>query len=127
MEKKNQLFIVGVFVLFFLVLLIQHQFVFFSFDDYGYASLSYNNRETSFALGDYSISDILKYLNYHYFNVNGRIVSYFPMLLIMKFGMTGFRVAQSAVITIIFFLMFWWIQSSYKKNRWFVSLILVLL
>lgn len=101
--KKNRVLII--FIIFFAMLLFQHQFLWLYHDDYGYASLSY-----AVDIGnighEYGILDIFNFLGQHYLQWGGRITCFFIECLLLRFGLPIYRIAQSIVILAIFYLIY---------------------
>ena len=62
-QKKVLLFVSCLFAL---LILVQHHYVNFYFDDYGYASLSYAGFDNQAGM-QYGLNDILRFLKFHYF------------------------------------------------------------
>ena len=81
------------FVLFFLFLCIQHQFVYLYFDDYGYASLTYGYTGNTAGM-DYSILDVFGFIKWHYLEWGGRVLYYLLGILSMRAGLWCVRLAQ---------------------------------
>ncbi len=54
--KKKQRYIVGAFVAFFILILVQHSYVWLQFDDYGYATLFYARNQS--VNGVYTLKNI---------------------------------------------------------------------
>lgn len=81
MKDKNKLkkiaFMIG--AIFSCLIIIQHQYVVMSFDDYGYASLTYGWTGNTEGM-DYTIKNIFQFLKWHYLNHGGRIL-YFSLRL----------------------------------------------
>lgn len=85
------------FVLFFLFLYMQHQFVYMYFDDYGYASLTYGYTGNNSGM-DYTLMDILCFIKWHYFEWGGRVLYYLLGILSMRAGLWCIRVVQCLFI-----------------------------
>ncbi len=104
MQEKNKsilkkiAFIVG--ALFSCLIMIQHRYVFISFDDYGYASLTYGWTENTAGM-DYSIIDILHFLKWHYLNHGGRVLYFFFEIICFKIGGTTLIQIVQAIIVIM--------------------------
>ena len=64
-----------IFTLFFLLVLLQHQFMWLHHDDYAYASLSYV--DIGNVGNQYGISEIFQFLITHYMNWGGRVLCFF--------------------------------------------------
>lgn len=85
------------FVLFFLFLCIQHQFVYLYFDDYGYASLTYGYTGNTAGM-DYSILDVFGFIKWHYLEWGGRVLYYLLGILSMRAGLWCVRLVQCLFI-----------------------------
>ena len=83
-----------------LLIFVQHHYVYMYFDDFGYASLSYGWTENKAGMS-YTLSDICKFLSWHYFNWGGRILYFFFEILTFRIG--GLELIQSvqAIIVIL--------------------------
>jgi len=106
-KNKEKFLIFFVFSLFFFFIFFQHCFVFFMHDDYGYASLSYGYIPHGVKPGcQYNFLHIIDFLKWQYNNWGGRIFFFFLEVIILKFGIWPFRIIQSIVITLIFYLFY---------------------
>jgi hypothetical protein len=106
-KNKEKFLIFFVFSLFFFFIFFQHYFVFFMHDDYGYASLSYGYIPHGVKPGcQYNFSHIIDFLKWQYNNWGGRIIFFFLEVIVLKFGIWPFRIIQSIVITLIFYLFY---------------------
>ncbi len=128
-EHKNQILVIGIFVVFAIFLLFQHQFLYLYHDDYGYASLSYIQDSPPNIEGtNFSLSDILNFLNKHYFTWGGRVLAYFFEIAILHYlGLGGFRIFQAIMILGIF-IMIYKIMSKIldrKVPSWILALVTV--
>ena len=119
--KKHRIGLI--FLIFFLIVFIQHQFVFLYHDDYGYASLSY--------LGDFkannsgyhtTINQVLDFLIHHYNHWGGRILYFFVECFLLSFGLHPIRFVQSLVITGIFYLIYKIVSTITKYDDWKIAL-----
>lgn len=118
-----------VFIVFFLLVLIEHQFLWLYHDDYGYASLSYlGGFQPQESIGFHTtFQEIFGFLSFHYQNWGGRILYFLIECVLLKFGLESFRIVQSIVITGIFFLIYKMIVALTKKTDWKIALFTVLL
>lgn len=101
--KKRRVLLI--FLIFFLLLLLQYQFLYLYHDDYGYASLSYAVDIGNEGL-HYGISDILRFLWLHYLHWGGRVTSFFVECSLLRLGLPIYRLVQSIVVTLIFYLIY---------------------
>lgn len=101
--KKRRVLLI--FLIFFLLLLLQYQFLYLYHDDYGYASLSYAVDIGNEGL-HYGISNILKFLWLHYLHWGGRVTSFFVECSLLRLGLSLYRLVQSIVVTLIFYLIY---------------------
>lgn len=102
--KNNKIFLV--FLVFFLVVLLQHQFMYLYHDDYGYASLSYAYKVDGVEGHNVNMSQILEFLKGHYLTWGGRVLTFFFEIFLLTKGIYLFRLIQSIIITLIFFLIY---------------------
>lgn len=112
--KKSGILII--FVVFFLVIFIQHQFVYLHHDDYGYASLCYAYVVDDVDGHDLSLTQITEFLKGHYEIWGGRILYFFIEIVLISNGVWLFRLFQSLVITIIFYLIYKIVQKIIKNK-----------
>ena len=97
-QKKVLLFVSCLFAL---LILVQHHYVNFYFDDYGYASLSYAGFDNQAGM-QYGLNDILRFLKFHYFNWGGRILYFFLEIVIIRIGgLPLIQIIQAVIITSI--------------------------
>lgn len=98
MRKRIYIYIC---LLFAVLIVIQHQFVVMCFDDYGYASLSYGWTENKAGMS-YTVSDIFKFLEWHYKNWGGRIFYFFLEIVIFRIGgMEWIQMIQAVIVIMI--------------------------
>lgn len=95
-----------IFIVFFILVLIQHQFVYLYHDDYGYASLSYTVNIENVVGHDFSFGQIIQFLIGHYFEWGGRVLDFLYEIVLLGNGLGAFRLVQSLVITGIFALVY---------------------
>ena len=95
-----------IFLIFFLIVLIQHQFMYIYHDDYGYASLSYAYNVENVEGHDVNLEQIVEFLKGHYEVWGGRILTFFYEIILLTNGPWLYRLLQSIVITLIFFLIY---------------------
>ena len=119
--KKHKIALI--FIIFFLLVFIQHQFVFLYHDDYGYASLSYVSGFSTNNHGYHTtISQIIDFLVYHYNHWGGRILYFFIECFLLSFGLHPIRFVQSLVITGIFYFIYKIVSNITKYDDWKIAL-----
>lgn len=100
-EKRQHL----LWILFGLFLILQHQFVFLHYDDWGYASLAYgylgnaNGRH-------WNLADLLGFLKWHYLNWGGRVLWFAAETIALRCGERCIQIVQAIVIFLIFRCMY---------------------
>lgn len=85
MKKLREYIIYSLGILFILFIIVQHNFVYMYFDDYGYASLTYSWDGNSKGM-DYGLHEIFSFLKFQYLNWGGRILYFFAEILAFKIG-----------------------------------------
>ncbi len=118
--------ILMVFVVFFVIILLQNHFLWLFHDDYGYASLSYL---TSFkgARGlNTGILDIINFLRLHYNIWGGRVLYFFIEILLLRIDISAYRIFQSIITVLIFYIIYKIIAKKFKFNNWMVAAFCVL-
>ena len=111
--KKNKVLLV--FVIFFLLLYLQHQFMWLYHDDYGYASLSYSYVVDGVSGTNFTFKELIAFLIGHYRVWGGRILFFAIECLLLKVGLPLFRLVQALIITGTFYLIYILISNIYKK------------
>ena len=103
----NPKFIVSAIVLFFWIYqIVQHSFVWFYHDDYGYVSLHYGTDVGTVGM-NYTFADIFQFLKWQYYNWGGRILPFFYFIAVTHIGgLTLLRFVQATVITLIMYEMY---------------------
>lgn len=100
-EKRQRL----LWILFGLFLILQHQFVFLHYDDWGYASLAYgylgnaNGRH-------WNLADLLGFLKWHYLNWGGRVLCFAAETIALRCGERCIQIVQAIVIFLVFRCMY---------------------
>lgn len=122
--KKRKNCIILIFILYFLVIYFQHQFIYMYFDDYGYASLTYGEFIGKGGT-NYNINDIIKYLTWHYINWGGRILPFFSEIISLKCGLWCIRIVQSLIIWGIGVCSYFLIKGGRHRDNIFKALIIV--
>lgn len=120
MEKLKKsvpsILVVGIFLLTFVLLVMQFSTVMVYFDDFAYYSLSYSGSSQVYFdhYGDYvhegtefTLEELTWFLGKHYFVFNGRLLYYFVWLsLFWLGGMTLVRVTAAATVTAVLCLLY---------------------
>ena len=112
-----------IFFTFFVLLLIQHQFVWLYHDDYAYASLSYvdiGNVGNQFGLGK-----LFEFLFVHYMKWGGRILCFFVECSLLRFGLPVYRFVQSLVIVFIFYFIYKILLSKTKLKDYQLAFLVI--
>ena len=126
-KNKNKRIVFIIFISFFILLLIQHSFVFLYNDDYGYASLSYLTKFNLETDGYHTnMGQIFNFLGYHYLNWGGRIICFFFECTMLSLGLWPIRILQSIIIALIFYLIYKIITKLIKNDNWKIALFTVL-
>lgn len=98
--RKGYLIFGAMWIFFGVLLLVQHQFVYMHFDDFGYASLSYGYNGNTNGM-NWTLGDFLRYLAWHYFNWGGRILFYGAEILALRCGEWFIQLLQAVLIWFI--------------------------
>jgi len=102
-------------LLFFLVMLWQHSYIYLYHDDYGYASLSYVGDYSRNIQGNaYSLKQMLAFLKTHYQSWGGRLIPLFSLLAVLRWNIWFYRVTQSVVLSLIILFSNILIEKTYK-------------
>lgn len=120
---KNKVFII--FIIFFLLVLLQHQFMWLYHDDYGYASLSYAYNVNGVIGHNFSFNQLLDFLIGHYKVWGGRVLYFSIECILLKFGFVPFRLVQSIIITGIFYMIYKIVSTISKQQDWKIALMTV--
>lgn len=108
--------VICVFILLFILLVIQHSFLGLYYDDYGNASLSYGYDSSAIPGTNYTLNDLVNWSKYTYENWGGRILYALMLIPLTKYGPGLYWIVQSFVITLMF-ASFWFLSRQYKENR----------
>lgn len=101
---SNQHLFLGVFLIFFAVMLWHHAYIHLSHDDYGFATLSYFGNFNDDIQGRYfTFNQMLDFLGEYYSILGGRMLPTFTLLSLLRWDFWVFRIAQSIVLTLILF------------------------
>lgn len=124
--KRNSVLVI--FVIFFFIVLLEHQFMGLYHDDYGYASLSYAYNLDGVSGHDVSILQTLNFLKGHYNVWGGRVLYFFFEICLLKNGIWIFRLVQSLVITLIFYFIYKIVKRLSKGNisDWLIAICTVM-
>lgn len=98
MIKKKMVSFIG--IIFVFLIFMQHRYAFISFDDYGYASLSYGWTGNTSGMA-YTVPDVFSFLKWHYLNWGGRVLYFFFEIMALKTGGTELIQTVQAVIIIL--------------------------
>ena len=112
-----------IFFVFFVLVFIQHQFIWLHHDDYAYASLSYvdiGNVGNQFSLGK-----LFEFLFVHYMKWGGRILCFFVECSLLRFGLPVYRFVQSFVLVFIFYFIYKLLLSKTKLKDYQLALFVV--
>ena len=112
----NNKYVILIFTIFFVLVFIQHQSLYLYHDDYGYASLSYAYKMPDVNGCDFNLSQLIRYLIEHYKIWGGRIVGFFFEIVFLSKGIWLYRLLQSIVITLIFFLIYKIVKKTIPNN-----------
>lgn len=112
-----------IFGIFFLLVLFQHQFLHLYHDDYGYASLSYAYNLEGANGHSNSLTQIIQFLGGHYNVWGGRILFFLIECIILNLSLPLFRIVQSIIITLIFYLVYKITYMIIKKHKEKIALL----
>ena len=112
-----------IFIIFFLLVLLQHQFMWLYHDDYGYASLSYAYNVEGVSGHTFNLTQLFDFLIGHYNNWGGRVLYFGIECLLLSKSLFLFKLVQSIVITFIFY----YVYKILKKYTKFDDYILAIL
>lgn len=105
-----------IFFLFFILTYIQTKYVWFYYDDYGYAKLYFKIGTDQFS-NDINLTNIIGYLKWHYLHWGGRVVFIFFLILALQLGVSGFMLVNAVILafilTVTFFIIKYYL---YKRN-----------
>lgn len=123
---KNKYKILIIFSVFAVFLLYQIHYVGLYYDDYGYASLSYL-KGTAWQKGlEAGFTDVIQFLLYHYNNWGGRILWFLLEIVLLKMGLSVYKVVQVLFVTSIYYLIYKIISKITKIDNWKLALVSVL-
>lgn len=97
---KNRNYIIM--LLIFILIFAQNYCAFISFDDFGYATLTYG-RDTS-VLHNINVIEIMKFLKWHYFNWGGRVIVFFVLIILLNINTIVIKILQSLIIFGCFYM-----------------------
>ena len=125
---KNNSTCILLFTVIFLLLFFQHQLIAMYFDDFGNASLSYNQTSSEITGTNYSFRDLWHWCVLTYNGWGGRIL-YAALILIplLKFGTAIYMFLQSIVITLILFFSYKIANEISEKKSMLIPPILMIL
>ncbi len=123
-NKKKTILI---FLIFLILLLAQIHFVWIYYDDYGYASLSYLYNYPGNKGMNTNIADVISFLIYHYNTWGGRVLWFFVEIVLLKIGISAYRIAQSCITLGIFYLIYKIISKTKKIENYKIALTTVIM
>ncbi len=115
--------VLWVFGIFFLLVFLQHQFLWLYHDDYGYVSLSYLFNYDGVMGTNTSFKEIVNFLIFHYNNWGGRVLYFLIEILSLRIGLPFFRLLQSIIITLIFYLIYKIVSKHTKVSDYKVAIV----
>ena len=121
-SQKQKYLSCTIFVVFFIILMIQHSFVYMYFDDYGYASLSMVNNIPDVSGTHFNFIQFYEYYKLHYLTVTGRIFFQSFMTLSMAAGIWCIRIVQCIFITLTLILIYKIIQRYSNLKPSFIAI-----
>ncbi|WP_318509321.1 DUF6056 family protein [Bacillus sp. T3] len=105
-----------IFALFLLFLILQHQYIYLYFDDYGHASLSYGKVIPNVNGTNFNFEQFIAWISWYYMEWGGRVVYYFLFLIpLLSKSISLFMFIQSIILFFIFFYMYKIIQIFSEK------------
>lgn len=115
-----------IFTIFGIIVLIQHHFVWFYHDDFGYGSLSYAYN-TGITGHQFSLGQLNDFLIGHYIHWGGRILYFAINCILLGLGIHAWRIVQTIVIVVIFYCIYKLIVT-YCRNiaHWKIALLAVI-
>lgn len=121
-EKNDR----SILILVFIAILLLQSMIFMSFDDYGYATISYGvgNQFNPNGGVNYSFFDVLEFLKTTYMVWAGRIFDQFLLVQCLKNGEQFIQLIQTIVI---FFTIFFTVKAFGKKDKLIRDFVLVTL
>lgn len=125
---RNNSICILLFTIIFLLLFFQHHLIAMYFDDFGNASLSYNQTSKEIIGTNYSFKDLWNWCILTYNGWGGRVL-YAAVILIplLKFGTSIYMFLQSIVITLIFFFIYKIANEISQKKSMLIPPILMIL
>lgn len=112
-----------IFSIFFVFVLLEHQFIWIHHDDYAYASLSYV--DIGNVGSHYSFFKLFDFLGVHYLKWGGRILSIFFECFLLRVGLPFYRFIQSIIITFIFYFIYKIVYPKVKIKDYQLCLIVI--
>lgn len=115
-----------VFIVFFVLILLQNHFLWLFHDDYGYASLSYLPSFNGARGLNTGILDIINFLKLHYQIWGGRVLYFFIEILLLRIDISAYRIFQSIITVMIFYTIYKIIAKKFNINNWIIAAFCVL-
>ena len=106
----------AIWILFALLLLFQHQFVYMSYDDFGYATLMYGEYQGNPNGLNWTMEDLLTFLKWQYMHWGGRVIAFFFVTLAFSCGELFMQIFQPAIILLISFFIYQLIKISERDT-----------
>lgn len=114
-----------VFIIFFLIVFLEHQFMWLYHDDYGYASLSYAFNVDGVNGHIFNFNQLFDFLIGHYNNWGGRVLYFGIECLLLSKSLFLFKLVQSIVITFIFYYLYKILKKYTKTKDWILAILSV--
>lgn len=105
-QERKKVWVISIFVLWGIILVMQHRLIGMYFDDFGNASLSYGIDSSSIAGTDYTFKDLMNWAKFIYYNWGGRILYALIMIPMMKNSVFPFMLFQAVILLGIFIVMY---------------------
>ena len=114
-----------IFIVFFLIIFLEHQFMWLYHDDYGYASLSYAFNVDGVNGHTFNLSQLFSFLIGHYNNWGGRVLYFGIECFLLSKSLFLFKLVQSIVITFIFYYLYKILKKYTKINDYILAILSV--
>ena len=124
--KNNKVKVILLFLILFLLAMLQIHFIWLNYDDYGYASLSYLPDYTGPKGMTTGFFDVLSFLNYHYHYWGGRVLWFFFEIILLKVNIHAYRIVQAMITTAIFYMLYRIVVKTIKFDHWKIALASIL-
>lgn len=114
-----------IFLIFFLLVFLEHQFMWLYHDDYGYASLSYAFNVDGVNGHAFNFNQLLDFLVGHYNNWGGRVLYFGIECLLLSKSLFLFKLVQSVIITFIFYYIYKILKKYTKIDDYILAILSV--